>query len=563
MFDKLKLRTKLIIVSSVMFFISGTFMFSVSYITLKNALSALATHTLEMKLEGDIHSSKNYLHKYFGNLKLSNGMLIDCNGKSIENRFDMVDVLKNELNVIATVFVFDGNDFTRIITNIINPEGKRAVGTKLGTQSPAFSKIKDNQQYIGHADILGLPYLTAYDPIVDSTNSVIGILFIGIPQKEIKTLISNQLKSMAFGMISITLLGIVIFATIILLLLKKMIAPLTKMGTVLTDISAGNLTKRFEIKSNDEIGIMATQFNRFLDILHKSIADIVDYAKTLASSAKQLSDTSRQISLNSEKTASQSVTATSETSLASSNINNISSSAEQMSSSANTVAAAMEQMQASLTEVAKNCQKELQIADEASKHASTNKETMDHLGTAAKSIGKVIEIINDIADQINLLALNATIEAASAGSAGKGFAVVANEVKELAKQTAHATHDIEVHIAEMQNNTESAIKAIDLVAGIIDEVNSISHTIVSAVEEQNFTVNEISKNVNDVSLVTREVAKNVTESANGLNEVTRIMSEVNGLATDTHHGVELVKTSANELSDLSNQLKSLLNKFTI
>jgi methyl-accepting chemotaxis protein len=71
---------------------------------------------------------------------------------------------------------------------------------------------------------------------------------------------------------------------------------------------------------------------------------------------------------------------------------------------------------------------------------------MDQLGAAANSIGKVIETITDISEQVNLLALNATIEAARAGEAGKGFAVVANEIKELAKQTAAATQDIKEKI---------------------------------------------------------------------------------------------------------------------
>ncbi len=120
---------------------------------------------------------------------------------------------------------------------------------------------------------------------------------------------------------------------------------------------------------------------------------------------------------------------------------------------------------------------------------------MDKLGAAAKSIGKVVEVINDIADQTNLLALNATIEVASAGEAGKRFAVVANEVKELAKQTAQATQEIQKQVEDMQTNTESAIKAIDSVSKVIEEVNEISQTIVSAVEEQSATVNEISRNV--------------------------------------------------------------------
>jgi methyl-accepting chemotaxis protein len=188
---------------------------------------------------------------------------------------------------------------------------------------------------------------------------------------------------------------------------------------------------------------------------------------------------------------------------------------------------------------------------------------MDKLGNAAKSIGKVIDVINDIADQTNLLALNATIEAASAGSAGKGFAVVANEVKELAKQTAIATSEIQKQIEDMQTNTGSSIKAIEQIAAAIEEVNQLSQTIVSAVEEQSATINEIAKNFNYVNSGTMEVADNVALSAKGLSEISSTVVNVNNTVSDTTTGIKQVNQSAEELAKLSENLKKLLSQFKI
>jgi methyl-accepting chemotaxis protein len=188
---------------------------------------------------------------------------------------------------------------------------------------------------------------------------------------------------------------------------------------------------------------------------------------------------------------------------------------------------------------------------------------MDKLGEAAKSIGKVVDVINDIADQTNLLALNATIEAASAGDAGKGFAVVAGEVKELAKQTAQATQEIQKQIEGMQSNTILAINAIESVSEVIEKVNVISQTIVSAVEEQSATVNEISRNVSGVSTGAQEVSKNVTESAKGLSDVSSAITGVNIAVKETAKGIVQVKTSTVELSKLSENLKKLLKQFKI
>src|SRR5258708_3409586 len=91
-----------------------------------------------------------------------------------------------------------------------------------------------------------------------------------------------------------------------------------------------------------------------------------------------------------------------------------------------------------------------QIASKAAAEAQKTNETVEGLAMAARQIGQVVDLINEIASQTNLLALNATIEAARAGDAGRGFAVVASEVKSLASQTALATEDIRSQIAAIQ-----------------------------------------------------------------------------------------------------------------
>ena len=123
------------------------------------------------------------------------------------------------------------------------------------------------------------------------------------------------------------------------------------------------------------------------------------------------------------------------------------------------------------------------------------------LGQAADEIGKVIEVIQDIAEQTNLLALNATIEAARAGEAGKGFAVVASEVKDLAKQTATATDDIRKRIEGIQSIDRRRGRAPSARSpAVIGNVNDVARTIAAAVEEQSITTREISQNVSQAAL---------------------------------------------------------------
>jgi len=346
---------------------------------------------------------------------------------------------------------------------------------------------------------------------------------------------------------------------------KAVVGPISTLKTMLKDISEGegDLTARLESKSKDEIGQLADYFNSFVEKLQKIIQGISVNTQTVSSSATQLSGTATQIASNADQMNTQTSTVASSTEQATVSINNIASTASDMSNSARSVAAAIEQMSASLTEVSKNCQQELQIAEKANRHASEGQQIILHLGQSAQSIGKVVEVINDIADQTNLLALNATIEAASAGDAGKGFAVVASEVKELAKQTSQATEQIKSQISEIQNKATTAVEVIEQIAKVIQEVNTISHTIVSAVEQQSATVNEIAGNVAEVSSGAESVSMRVSESAEGLQSVSASISGVSKGIADSSKRISEIETSARDLSAMGEELRVVLEQFKV
>ncbi len=431
------------------------------------------------------------------------------------------------------------------------------------TENSSYNKIplsflKKGRDSLYVQDIGGTSY--AAFPLTDFNKLPIGTIVMSFDTSDINKSLSGILLSLLF-------VGVFLMAAIILsnnIILRKMIVdPILMIGNTLIAMSEGDLTRIIPSSSNDEIGQIAGKLNAFSVKLKGMITKISDSANDVATSSATLFSTSTQIAANAEEMSTQTSTVASATEQATTNTNSISSAAAEMSSSVNSVATAIEEMSTSLNEVSRNCQQELLIAAEANTHAKSSKDVMDKLGAAAKAIGKVVEVINDIADQTNLLALNATIEAASAGQAGKGFAVVATEVKELSKLTAQATQEIQRQIEDMQNNTELAIKAIESVSKVIEKVNVISQTIVSAVEEQSATVNEIAKRVSEVSNGAQEVSRNVRESATGLSEVSSTIAGVNNAVADTAKGIVQVKTSAEELSNLSEGLKKLLGQFEI
>ncbi len=349
------------------------------------------------------------------------------------------------------------------------------------------------------------------------------------------------------------------------LISKAITRPIHHTVDMLRDIAQGegDLTKRLNADSHDEIGELARWFNTFIDKLQGIIKDLSTNTHTLSVASEELSAISVQLATSAEEMTGQTTTAASATEQSTASVNNIAASTEELSTSVTTVATSIEEMSASINEVAKNCQKESQVASDADREARTTHEVVERLGLAAKEVGKVIDVINHIADQTNLLALNATIEAASAGEAGKGFAVVANEVKDLAKQTAAATGEISRQIEEMQSSTETAVKAIERITGVIDEVNTISQTIVSAVEEQSATVNEIANSMNGARTASAEIARNVAESARGLSEVSSTVRSVNQASGSTAQGVMQLKDSAGDLSKMAADLQKLVGQFKV
>ena len=170
------------------------------------------------------------------------------------------------------------------------------------------------------------------------------------------------------------------------------------------------------------------------------------------------------------------------------------------------IAEATEEMSVNIREIADNAQQAASVATSAVHLAHSANATMSKLRESSSEIGEVIKVITSIAQQTKMLALNATIEAARAGDAGKGFAVVANEVKELAKETARATDSIGEKIGTIQSDTDHAVNEIGLIGGVITKVNDIANTIASAVEQQTATVHEIARNMADATFGKERIA---------------------------------------------------------
>ena len=297
----------------------------------------------------------------------------------------------------------------------------------------------------------------------------------------------------------------------------------------------GDLTVQIPVKGEDAIGQMGEGLQGFLTNLRETLRRFADNAQQLGSSSEELTVVSQQMASNAEETSTQAGV--------------VSAASEQVTKNVQVVATGTEEMSASIREIAKSSNEAARVAKQAVGVAESANSTINELGDSSVEIGKVIKVITSIAQQTNLLALNATIEAARAGEAGKGFAVVANEVKELAKQTAQATEDISQKIEAIQAGSKGAVDAIGEVSTIINQINDISNTIASAVEEQTATTNEIGRNVGEAARGSGEIAENI--------------SGVASAADSTTQGASDTLKASQALSEMAGQLQELVSRFTL
>jgi methyl-accepting chemotaxis protein len=345
-----------------------------------------------------------------------------------------------------------------------------------------------------------------------------------------------QRRSMKLSVLLTTLIAVGAGVFVALFLSRGVTVAIQSVLRQAEAIAAGDLTgEDLKVRSRDELGDLTTVINQMSGSLRRMILAITENAMQVASASEELNSTSQQITANSEETSAQAVV--------------VSRAAEQVSQNLQTIATGAEEMGISIKEIARNATEAAKVATSAVRVAETTTTTVTKLGESSTEIGQVIKVITSIAQQTNLLALNATIEAARAGEAGKGFAVVANEVKELAKETAKATEDISRKIEAIQNDTKAAVEAIVSISGVINQINDISSTIATAVEEQNATTNEMSRNVSEAALGSSEITSNIAGVAEAAQGTTR------GAGDTQKASQQLVETSA--------QLRRLVEQFKI
>ena len=199
---------------------------------------------------------------------------------------------------------------------------------------------------------------------------------------------------------------------------------------------------------------------------------------------------------------------------------------EQTSSNVQAVAAGAEELNASVKEIAESMVKSKSESDGAYDRVVAADKSTQRLSAVAQSMGGIVELIQNIAGQINLLALNATIESARAGEAGRGFAVVANEVKNLAKQAADATQQISNEIDGMQGVTRDVVAGLESIRKSIESVREYVASTAGAIEEQSAVAREMSSNMQTAAQSVESITQNIGRIASATRTATGSTKQV-------------------------------------
>jgi methyl-accepting chemotaxis protein len=392
-----------------------------------------------------------------------------------------------------------------------------------------------------------------------SLGAVSGVLFaryslqaLAAAQRDQQVLLGAGQRDAAVSGVTAGVIGLVVASVGLSLMLRFQIcAKLDALTRQARELATGeaDLTLRLPVASRDEMGAVAAAFNAFVENLQRLIREVMETSREVAAGSEEIVQASHVVLKK----------------------------AGEQNRQTQAVASAAEQMNATVLEVARGTQDASEAAHSAARTAEAGgqvveegvagmlqvetrvksiAEKVETLGDRSRSIGEVMVVIDDIADQTNLLALNAAIEAARAGEHGRGFAVVADEVRKLAEKTAQATRQVSATVAAIREETESAVALVS--AGLTEVVHSsgLSRRAGEALSE---IVTKIESNADMVS----QIATAAEQQSATVQEIGGNVEGIAALAGEVAAGIDQVSHTAEALGDKTGKLHDLVSRFRV
>ncbi|MCT4596948.1 MAG: methyl-accepting chemotaxis protein [Vallitalea sp.] len=491
--------------------------------------------------------------------------------------------LKHLQKIIKYLEVFDTGYSSLIANNgvYVAHISDDHIGNDIGTSEERMKvkeAIKKGQEYNILNTISGYDKKQSYKyytPIYFGNSGTPWSFSISVPLQDIV----KDAKEIRNFILSIAAISIIIILIILFFVLRNIIKPIVKTSDMLLDISQGDgdLTKRLEVYTEDEIGQLAKGFNLFVDKIHGLISEMKNSAELLATTSTEITQT---MDIANEGVANIS---TSMTHVSDSSQNNASV-VEQTTASIEELASSIDMVTNESSEVAENSKTALETANQGEKNiievvdANNSVKTatdnvykaIKELKMSSEKVGDIVTLITGISEQTNLLALNAAIEAARAGEHGKGFAVVAEEVRKLAEESKTSALDIQLLISEIQTKADVANDAINEGQKLVDVsvsksnvINDHFKIIMNEIQEINNKIEKVSNSSNQQLLVAEEMTRAMDEISASTGDEANSVQQINGVIEEQASSFEEIGASIEELDNMARKLKNETDKFVI
>ncbi|WP_038173149.1 methyl-accepting chemotaxis protein [Vibrio pacinii] len=475
--------------------------------------------------------------KMFTNYQNLNGMSMSGLSKSMD---DMVALL-NGFQIEETGFVFLADGQGQVQIHRDSSKAKSTLSKLFGSNT---STLLDKSDFnLIDAVYEGRDVLVASSYIPSMNWFVVGV----IPVDEV----FSELNQVAKQMMITTIVVAGLFIIMGIFLANGIARPIRAIAERFADLGKGDgdLSQRIEIKGQDEIGQLSEGFNGFIEKIHQSMKEVASTSSALQSAADGVSSKSHTTYNNSQIQRDQTIQ----------------------------VVAAINQMGATISEIASNAATAAETASQASDNTQDGQnvvskakeaisrlavdientgQVVEQLASTTQEIGSILDVIRDISEQTNLLALNAAIEAARAGEQGRGFAVVADEVRNLASRTADSTEEIQKMINQLQGDAKDAVSAME--AG-----KSVTGEGVSASDEAVEVLVRISERIHDISDRNTQVATATEEQSTVVHTINQNIEEINAINEVTTGTAEELAAASSELKELSERLDRMVGSFKL
>lgn len=549
----------------------------------------------------------------------------DLDGKTVPNlylgtesqnrNFTLVDSMKELTGGTATLFAFDGVDFTRVTTNVLKPDGSRAIGTVLDSKGKAYAALTSGAAFRGVVDIMGVPFTTCYEPMLDGDAKLIGAWYTGYRLDSIATLgagIENA-RILEHGFVALLKpTGSVIFhgkqisSDAVETIRRKPEGWVVHEESypawgyiILTAYPTSDVARRFLTS----FGMMAAGVVLLVGCLmglqslllkrnilrpisqlaeHMANADLNTMLKSARSDEiGELSTSFNRFVLRLRETLLHVRDGSAASTAKSGEIREISSNtvnhmveqrrcAEQTFSAVVQLSRNIASTASHTGEASENARTAVDAARRGSKLVTSNAamiqglaeqtqesaERIASLSVRVQQVGSIVGVIEEIAAGTNLLALNASIEAARAGEQGRGFAVVAAEVRRLAERTANATQEVTSLVSGIKEET-------GLVAEGIQSVCACATQGADAVSGLRGTFEDISRLVVEVDQQIERIAQAANGEVDSAQGISTAMESVASSAKESAVGAEHIVAASSELLAIANSLEDVVQQFHI